>query len=298
MRRAVYICVAAAICAALQPAVQAQTAGLPSFEVASVKRSLPTEPSESNFPLGPGDAYSPNGGYLSATNLPAMVYLYFAYKVTGTQARALRAQLPEWVANEHYSIQARASGNPTKDEMRLMMRSLLAERFKLAIRSETREIPVAALVVARQGKLGPQLRVHPDDEPCPLDAPPNQDTPDGRFPLLCGGLVGRPPTTPGRIRFGGRNVTIAFLAASLSAGTTSNRPLVDRTGLEGRFDFNLEWTSEVAGARGPNPAEPSPEQSGPSFEQALREQLGLKVESQKAPVAVLVVDHIERPTGN
>jgi uncharacterized protein (TIGR03435 family) len=97
------------------------------------------------------------------------------------------------------------------------------------------------------------------------------------------------PRAPGRVRYGARNVTLEFIAKSLSAANASGRPMVDRTGMRGPFDFNLEWT--------PNP-DTQPDLAGLAFEQALRRQLGLKRVSQKASMPVLVLDHVERPTEN
>ena len=104
-----------------------------------------------------------------------------------------------------------------------------------------------------------------------------------------------PPRASGTIRVGGRNLTMAFIANNLSVVSDSARAVVDRTGLEGRFDFNLEWTRQALNA-GPG-AVPAPP-LGTTFAEALKEQLGFKMKSQKATVAVLVVDYIERPSGN
>jgi len=268
------------------------------FDVASMKPSpSPPGPPTFNFPLGPGDAYTPNGGYFNATNVPLSAYIGFAYKLVGNQSQSLLDQLPGWVREERFDIQARAQGNPTKDQMRMMMRSLLAERCKLALHEETRQVSVAALVLVKPGRLGPQLVPHPPDIPCPLDAPPSETTPDGRFPLLCGGLLQMSPGAPGHVRLGGRNVTMAFLANILSSRSDVGRAMVDRTGLDGKFDFNLEFQSTVLSAGKPGDELPL-DASGPTFEQALKEQFGVKLESQKSPVTVLVLDHIERPSGN
>jgi len=121
---------------------QSPVANNPTFDVASVKPNESDDSPTSNFPLGPGDVYIPNGGFFSATGQPLNIYLKFAYKITGSQWQSLEPQLPPWTGSERFDIQARAEGNPTKDQMRLMMRSLLAERFKLAIHTEQRQAPV------------------------------------------------------------------------------------------------------------------------------------------------------------
>jgi uncharacterized protein (TIGR03435 family) len=96
---------------------------------------------------------------------------------------------------------------------------------------------------------------------------------------------------------GTRNITIALLADVLSGMGRLDRPIVDETGLTGRFDFTLEFEPEAALTAAPT-ADPAPEAQGPTFLEALREQLGLKLESTKAPLPFLVIDHVERPTGN
>jgi uncharacterized protein (TIGR03435 family) len=172
---------------------------------------------------------------------------------------------------------------------------------------------VLAAVLLKPGKPGPQLRLHRDDGSCPTNAAgpsaqPSAQTPapsqtvDGGFPALCGGIFGMPPTAPGRLRVGARNVTMAFLVDSLSGGTNVGRPMVDQTGLTGTVDFLLEFVPERPGSAqgpgGPIVDPPSEGPSGPIFQDALREQLGIKLESQKGLVDVLVVDRIEHPSDN
>jgi len=274
----------------------------PSFEVASVKPSAPDAQPNSNFPLGPGDVYVQNGGLFSATGFPLSTYLFFAYKLNGNQAQIIGPQLPGWATSDRFDIQARAKGNPTKDEMRLLMRTLLAERFKLAVHNEPRETAVLAGVLAKSGKLGPQLEHHADGTPCPVEpsAAKNGDLPKLHsgiaLPPLCNGIYPMPPSEPGRLRFAGRNVTIALIADTLSAGTNSGRELIGETGLTGTFDFSIEFVME---RRGPTPpGAEAADQQGPTFQQALNDQLGIKLGSKKAPVTVLVIDHLERPTAN
>src|SRR5579872_793820 len=147
-----------AVVAATAGPVSAQPAqpGRLAFDVASVKSNKSDAPPDSNFPLNSGDFYTPNGGLFSARNFPLVTYIFFAYKLQGNQGQSLVQQLPGWVMTDRFDIQARAEGNPTKDQMRLMMRSLLAERFKFAVHTETREVPEIAFVLARPGSTGPQ----------------------------------------------------------------------------------------------------------------------------------------------
>jgi uncharacterized protein (TIGR03435 family) len=271
------------------------------FEVASVKQSKSGDLQlNSTFPLGPGSVYVSNGGHFSATNLPLAAYIAFAYILMGSQQASLVAQLPGWGMTDHFDIQARTDGNPekdTKDQMRLMMRSLLADRFRLAMHTEARQAPVFALTVSKPGKTGPLLRPHPNDSSCSTDPPPPPTQIAGPFPALCGGLLQMPPSAPGLRRFGARNVTMAFIANILTPIGTLDRPVLDQTGLAGTFDFALEWAPEFAGPRPPGTELPA-DLPGPAFMDAMREQLGLKLDRQKGPVEVLVLDHVERPSQN
>lgn len=264
------------------------------FEVASVKLNKSGDQPNSNFPLGPGEVYVRNGGLFSATGIPLVTYISFAYKLNGNQS--LSSQLPDWAMSERYDIQARAQGDPGKDGMRLMMRDLLADRFKLATHYETREAPVLACVLVKSGKLGPQLRPHTDAEPCPTEAPSSSASwNDHGKPAFCNGIYPMPPSTAGHLRFSGRNVTIQFIADTFNAGTGTGRPMIDQTGLTGTFDFDLEF---VMPNRNSQSTDAGSDPAGPTFEEALREQFGIKLQSQKGPVKVFVVDHVERPSAN
>jgi hypothetical protein len=144
--------------AVVVPAMFAQAAAAPAeekdfkeFDVASVKENKSKGPTQSNFPLGPGDAYVPHGGHFVATNLPLVNYILFAYKVQPDQGPVLLKQLPDWARTTMYDIEAKVGGDPDKDDMRAMMRALLAERFGLKIRTELQEISVMDLVLAKPG---------------------------------------------------------------------------------------------------------------------------------------------------
>jgi uncharacterized protein (TIGR03435 family) len=257
------------------------------FDVASIKLNKSADPANANFPLGPGNAYNPNGGRFSATGFPLIMYINFAYKLVPAQIKQMSAQLPAWATTDRYDIEARIQNDPGKEGMRALMRSLLRERFKLAVHEETKDVPVAALVMIREGKFGPMIQPHPAGTSCPTDIAPGGLTPDGRFPMLCGGFLQLPPSVPGRVRLGARDITLDFFARGLSSATASGRPLIDGTGLSGTFDVSIEFSREQAG-----------DTPDVSFELALKEQLGMKLQSQRAPQKVIVLDHVERPTEN
>jgi uncharacterized protein (TIGR03435 family) len=275
----------------------AQETPAPKFDVASIKLDTSGTPPNSNFPLGPGDVYVRNGGRFYATGFPLITYLAFAYKLIGNQAQFVQPQLPEWATRDRYDIEARIDPDPGKDGMRLAMRHLLADRFGMQLHYEEREVPVFAFTLTKD-KPGKQLIAHPDASDCPTEQSPTAPPVVNGKPMFCNGIYQLPPTAPGRLRFGGRNVTIGFIADTFSAGTNLGRPMIDATGLQGRFDFTLEWQQPP---RTPPPgveAPPEPEQTGPTFEEALRDQLGIKLQARKGPLRVLVIDKIERPTAN
>jgi uncharacterized protein (TIGR03435 family) len=273
------------------------------FDVATIKPSPAGTHPDSNFPLG-GDAYIPNGGLFAATGQSLASYIFFAYQIQGNQAQSLVPQLPSWVLRDRFDIEARAQGNPGKDEMRQMMRALLADRFEFKMHTELREVPVLALVLSKPGKLGPGLHRHPADAPCPTSvAPPSPgaspraylDAVAGGLPVLCNNVVGMPAATAGRLRSGARNVTMEFIANYLSGEGTFGRPVIDATGLTGTYDFAIEWAPQGTPPPGSNF---KPDPLGTTFEEAIGDQLGLAMKSRKSPMEVIVVDHVEHPSKN
>lgn len=281
-------------CISAMPQSPAPQTGKPAWEVASVRQNRAETTPYTNFPLGPGPEYTP-GGRLVARNMPLVKFIEFAYKPTNYQTGLLRSQMHSWSRDTGFGIEARAEGNPGKDEMRLMMQSLLAARFHLIVHYESREVPVFALTLVKPGKTGPRLKPHaPDDPACLKEALPKNAL-DGN-PAVCGVSTVVPASAPNLFAIGGHNVSIPMLAI-LFPGLHKNvdRPVLDRTGLSGTFDYSLEWAPEFA-----RPATPdsSAVDSGPSFIEALKDQLGLKLSSQKGPAEVIVLDHIEHPSEN
>lgn len=288
------------------PDWQVAAGGRMVFEEASVRpNTTASSPNQvgSNFPLGPGDVYNPNGGHFRAFNFPLVVYINFAYKITDSQEQFLLPQLPNWVITTRFDIQGTAQGNPTKDQMRLMMQSLLADHFRLAVHYETRQVPVFELLLDQPGTLGPLLQRHPDDIPCPTTfrspAPTAAAvTVDSRFPVTCGGLLDMAPSAPGRFRVGARNVPMELIASSMDGGASGlNRPVLDKTGLTGTYDFAIEFSPQPDETSAPG-ANFRSDPTGPTFAEALKEQLGLKLEPQTGQFDVLVIDNVEEPPAN
>jgi uncharacterized protein (TIGR03435 family) len=191
-----------------------------------------------------------------------------------------------------------------------MMQSLLADRFKLAVHYETRQFPVYALVLAKEGKTGAQLKS--DDGTCPTTAgdvqainaaprmppPASSPTPSSQVQQIpCHALMPVAASAPGRFRIAGRKVTLAFLIAMAASApiTGIDRPILNETGLNGSYDISVEFTPI---ANGPTPPGFAPDETGPTFAEALRDQLGLKLEPRTGPVDAVVIDRVEEPSPN
>jgi uncharacterized protein (TIGR03435 family) len=267
------------------------------FEVASVHENKTGEAPYSNFPLGPGPQFDAKGGLLAAKDMLLLQYVVFAYKPDMFQIQEFRAKLPDWARTTRFDIEARADGSPTKDDMRLMMQSLLEERFHMAVHRDTREEPAYAVVLAKPGVLGPRLKPHSADDPdCAKTS--FAKTAAGAYPVACGANASIVPETPGDFAVAGYNVTMDAIAPAL--GGTANltdRRVVDQTGLTGTYDYTLEFAPEAALSARPD-ASDDLGPGGPTFTEAVKNQLGLKLVPQKLPTEVIVIDHLERPTEN
>jgi len=208
---------------------------------------------------------------------------------------------PHWLNSERYNIEAKVdesvadrlhelSFDQRLIEYRHMLQTLLKERFGLVFHWETKELPVYALVVT---KSGPKIE----------EAKPGDTYPNGMKDLYGRGHGDIMLSWRGKLI--GQGVSIAFLVHELSQQQLG-RPVLDRTGLTGKYDFNLHWAPvENQGTllkgfevEQPTGSALSPESSGPSIFTAIQEQLGLKLEPQRGPVEILVIDHVERPSEN
>jgi bla regulator protein blaR1 len=266
----------------------------PKFEVASVRPNTSGD-NKVGIDIQPG-------GRATAVNAPLMMIIRSAYRLQEFQL----VGAPDWVLSARYDISAKADREfppPVPggeiSPAQLMFQSLLEERFKLRVHRETRELPMYALVLARpDGRLGPQLT------PSTLDcAAINAARRSGTPPA---------PPKPGdrplcsiRIGFGqltGTGFPLTNLASSLVQFV--HRSVVDRTGLSGHFDFEVKFTPDQLPPRPPGLPADQPirmngveiDPNGPSIFTAVQEQLGLKLDAQRGPVEVLVIDSVERPT--
>lgn len=241
----------------------------------------------------------PNGGLFSATNWPLYSYIGFAYKVRPDTLRALMDSLPKWAIADHFDTEARAQGSPSKDQMRLMMQALLAERFKLAVHREERQGPIYNLVLAKLGQTGPQLSPHSEEHPCSGFAGSTTQTQANNAATAglppCGTMTGT--FSIGELHADGRAMTMDQLASYLKSTGNLDRPALDQTKLTGLYDFKLDFSMAMALTLN-NGASMQTGDGGPSFVEALKEQLGLKLEAGTGTVDYLIVDHVEEPSPN
>jgi uncharacterized protein (TIGR03435 family) len=234
------------------------------FEVASIKRSAPDA-------LGSSVRAQP-GGRVVVTNASLFTMIRNAYN-TQRFEMVTGVQLPAWVEQERWDVNAKArSEDATLPDLLQMLQNLLVDRFKLDVRRETREMPIYALVAARSdGQLGPQLR---------------RSTLDCEA-ILAAARAGGPPPTPTSGSVAMRGLPLAEFGRNLSS--QAGRVVVDKTGLTGLFDLELKFAPDQGVAAGA-------QSDYPSLFSAIQEQLGLRLEAQRAPVQVLVVESAERPT--
>jgi uncharacterized protein (TIGR03435 family) len=264
-----------------------QAGGGAAFEVASVK---PNKTGDGRVMLG-----MQPGGRFNATNVPLRLLLRQAFNVQDFQI----VGGPDWITSDRFDVVAKApDGVPfSADVMRPMLRSLLTERFKLAFHNETRDMAIYALMKARpDGKLGAGLT------PATIDCaaagrrgggpPPAPPQPGQK--LECGMMIG-----PGRLNAGGMPMSNLATALAPQVG----RIVIDKTELTGNYDFELTYAPEALGGGvgapplingNPIPVDPN----APNLFTALQEQLGLRLDSQRGPVDVVVIDRLEQPVAD
>ena len=235
----------------------------PEFEVATIKPATPDRP---------GKAFMVRGRQFSTINTTLNDLITFAY---GIHAKQITGG-PSWMETEKFDLAAQpgGEGQPNDKQWKGMVQKLLADRYKLTFHRDKKELGVYAIVV---GKNGPKLTK-------------SEGNPSGLPGLFFRGLGVLPAT----------NATMADFAGVLQ-GAVLDRPVIDQTGLTGRWDFTLTWTPDEfqfggMGAKIPPPTNKAA--APPDLFTAFQEQLGLKLESTKAPAEVFVIDRVAKPTDN
>ena len=232
------------------------------------------------------------GGRFDAVNVATRFLITFAYQLQPFQL----AGDPDWVKNDRFDINAKMEGDPPPtppgagpDPMMLAVRALLADRFTLVMHTETRDLDIYALVMARPGgKPGPALKPAAGDCAAELKSGRRGGPPPGpNDPVTCGSRQ-----SIGHIRFGGMPLSVFANGISGQLG----RMVIDRTGLAGNWDFELTFAPErPLGALRPGVEPPPVDPNAPTIFTAVQEQLELKLDATKGPVDVWVIDRIEQP---
>jgi uncharacterized protein (TIGR03435 family) len=256
-----------------QPSASTAAAALPVFEVAAIKQNQ----------SGSGSSRSnTNNGRFTATNVSLKNLMeYQAYGIPGN--RILDG--PKWLDSTRFDIEAKMDDSladhlrtlthaQRRLETQALFQQLLADRFKLAVHWETRELPVYALVVDKKG------------------SKPTKDSTEGSGTSSNNSRTGS--------QFTAKGVTLPELATGLTQELSRElgRDIIDKTEIKGRYDLALRWTPDAGAASIATDGAASSADPGPSIFTAIQEQLGLKLEPDKAPVQVLVIDHAEMPSAN
>ncbi len=236
----------------------------PVFDVATIK---PVEP----------DAKA--GRYIIMQGTNRFVAKHYTLKLLIAAAYDLNPKTvsggPAWIDTDPYDIAALTPGTvrPARDEQMAMLRSLLADRFKLTLHREPREYSIYELTVAKGGEKLKPTSAAPGDPPALIST-----------------------VYPDHLLLPARNATMAEFTSILQRAIL-DRPVVDKTGLTGRYDFDLTWAADETQFGGEIPAAPAEAQAPPFFT-AIEQQLGLKLEATRGPVDALIVDGVERPSAN
>jgi len=280
--------------------------GRPEFEVASVKPAPPPSDNRIRVMMGGGPG-TPDPGRINFENVNLRMVLTQAYAVKSYQISG-----PSTLDSERFNITAKVPQGTTKQQFQLMLQSLVADRFKLTLHREKKELPAYALMVA---KGGPKMKVSPPEDPAGSATPgPDGPPPQGRmqmgkdgFPQMPAGGPGRGMRMmmmPGKAKLAGNAMTMTQLAETLSQQL--DRAVVDNTELTGKYDLELTFEPEQnrmmmgLGRGGPGPGageggqHESEAEAPATIFTAVQEQLGLKLEPKKTSTEVLVIDHVEK----
>jgi uncharacterized protein (TIGR03435 family) len=245
----------------------------PSFEVASVKAN-PNDDAPEGISL--------QSGGVRMTGFRVRTLIAMAYRSEGIQRFDQIVGGPSWIGVDRFDIDARSPEEPTPNRLPAMLRTLLRDRFRLRIHAARRNMPAYALVVARRDRrLGPELHESTIDCSPAAGAPAANADPDRWCGIRATGGV-----------IVGRAVSAAQLAGNLGGYPTIDRFVTDRTGLSGRYDFRLEYSSAFV-----KPGD-AVSDAGPSLFTALTDQLGLALRPETMTLPVVVIDSVEKPTPN
>ncbi len=281
------------------------TQGKLAFEVASVRPAATLSGVDALIFQQRGGPESADPGQISYTNIPLQRLVMIAYGIT----EPYEISAPGWLDDEKYNVVAKLDPSSTRDQLKVMLQNLLAERFGMTVHHETKNLSIYELVVAKGGSKLKQVIETPGPSPAPADTAGR-----GAASIDANGVRQRAPGQIGlsMIRLGGPSTRFSARQQPISALTQVlqnplGRTVVDGTGLRGKYDFNLDWTRDArtsanvrniggapAGQAAPGTADGQVDVGPPDLFTALQQQLGLKLEEKKGPVDVVVVDHAEK----
>jgi uncharacterized protein (TIGR03435 family) len=274
----------------------AQVAPSPNFEVASVKPAAPQSNGQNRLSMrgGPGTS---DPGQISYNNVSLMSVLRIAYGAYFYQIDG-----PSWLGISGYDINAKITPGTTKEQFNQMLMNLLAERFNLKLHHESRDVQGFELVAARNGsKLKESTMTDSSNSDVPQSGPQATKTDASGFPQLDHPGVAMAMKMAPNAKT--PSVYMTFRAQTLSGlvrtvGEELGRPVIDKTGLVGKYDFTLQFVPDT-GALATQSLAYRSDDSGPGIRTALPEQLGLRLEPKKVPLDMLVIDSADKtPTGN
>lgn len=292
----------AVCCAAL-----AQTAGSPEFEAVVIKPAAPQQMGRMMIRMGGGPG-TQDPGHLNYTNISIKQIIQNAYGV-----RSFQISGPDYMDSQRFDITGKVPYGATKEQFKLMLQNMLATRFGLKLHHETKELPVMALVVAKNGpkmkESAPEPEVKDGEAPPKADMAPPKRGPDGMPVMRAGQRGNMMMVMNGRFRMQSSGQTMSQLCEMLS--NQLGEPVEDATGLTKKYDFTLDFAPEMGKGGMPMPMQmpdgpgggggpmAGASDSGPTLEAAVQEQLGLKLERRKGQADFLVIEHVERtPTEN
>lgn len=252
--------VLSAFCAVLFAQSPSPSAHL-EFEVASIKPAPADERGGGIRPLAGGQSYA-------AQAVPVKLIIMLMFHLTADQISGG----PAWMSSDRWDIEARAEKPASLDDLHIMFQNLIIDRFGLKFHHEMKTLPVYALTVDKSGS-----KLKPNNSPEPFDIP----------------IKGA-----GRGKIAGERCSMSYFTWVLAQMPWIGRPVLDKTDLPGFYDFTFEFTPPPVALPGASDTDTGPGDTGPSFFTALKEQLGLRLEGQKAPVEIMVIDNIQRPTEN
>ncbi|MEZ2348894.1 TIGR03435 family protein [Terriglobus sp. RCC_193] len=266
----------------------------PTFESASVKPAPPEAPMEGlGFMIPLGRAQTPHGLLTMTGPLPPLIV--FAYDVKDeVEARAMRSRLPEWARSQKYTIVARPPENAqSMEDIRLMLRNLLEDRFAIKAHRESHTANVNLLNVAKPGTTGPNLQPH--TAACIKPGTPAPETQPGKpAPQTCGLQISRKEGGMMHVSMIDVSMPEACTLFGGLGGVLGGRGMdrmVDATGLTGHYDMTLDFQIDEA-----NAPQTNSDGDGPTFTGALEKQLGLKLKKGSGQIEDLIVDRIAQPT--